>query len=171
MNYFELFGIAPSFNIDIATVKKKFYELSRANHPDFFGGGTVAEQNWSIEQTATINQAYKTLLNKDLLIKYILGLKGLIQEEEKYPLPPDFLLEVMDLNEQVMELDKSDIVAVAALLATAQNLEIEIYETIEPIMANYAENSENTSTEKELLQVKDYYFKKKYINRIIAGLQ
>jgi molecular chaperone HscB len=35
-------------------------------------------------------------------------------------------------------------------------------------MANY---SENTTTEKELLQVKDYYFKKKYLDRILAGLQ
>ena len=71
MNYFELFGIEPSFTIDTATIKKKFYELSRANHPDFFGGGTTEEQNTALEQSATINEAYKTLQNKDQLIKYI----------------------------------------------------------------------------------------------------
>ena len=92
MNYFELFGIEPSFTIDTATIKKKFYELSRANHPDFFGGGTTEEQNAALEHSATINEAYKTLQNKDQLIKYILGLKGLIQEEEKYQLPPDFFI-------------------------------------------------------------------------------
>jgi molecular chaperone HscB len=108
------------------------------------------------------------LQNKDQLIKYILGLKGLIQEEEKYQLPPDFLMEVMDLNEQVMELDKADTAAVAAIKATANNLQNEIYEAIEPVMANY---SESVTTEKELLQVKDYYFKKKYLDRILAGLQ
>jgi molecular chaperone HscB len=90
MNYFELFGIEPSFTIDTATIKKKFYELSRANHPDFFGGGTEEEQNTALEQSATINEAYKTLQNKDQLIKYILGLKGLIQEEEKVPITPRF---------------------------------------------------------------------------------
>jgi molecular chaperone HscB len=168
MNYFELFGIEPSFTIDTATIKKKFYELSRANHPDFFGGGTEEEQNTALEQSATINEAYKTLQNKDQLIKYILGLKGLIQEEEKYQLPPDFLMEVMDLNEQVMELDKADTAAVAAIKAAANNLQNEIYEAIEPVMANY---SESVTTEKELLQVKDYYFKKKYLDRILAGLQ
>ena len=31
--------------------------------------------------------------------------------------------------------------------------------------------SDDTATEKELLQVKDYYFKKKYLDRILAGLQ
>ena len=168
MNYFELFGIEPSFNIDTATIKKKFYELSRANHPDFFGGGTIAEQNLSIEQSATINQAYKTLLNKDQLIKYMLTQKGLLQEEEKYNLPPDFLMEVMDLNEQVMELDKADTAAVAAIKTAANNLQNEIYEAIEPVITNY---TEGTTTEKELLQVKDYYFKKKYLDRILAGLQ
>ena len=168
MNYFELFQIAPSFNIDAAAVKKKFYELSRANHPDFFGQGTAEEQNLAIEQSATINKAYKTLLNKDQLIKYILTQKGLLQEEEKYNLSTDFLMEVMDLNEQVMELDKADNAAVAALLATANNLQTEIYENIEPVLEHY---QENTTPEKELLQVKDYYFKKKYLDKIIAGLQ
>jgi molecular chaperone HscB len=168
MNYFELYGIAPSFNIDAAAVRKKFYELSRAHHPDFNGGGTASEQQEVLEKSAMINEAYKTLLNKDLLIKYILTSKGLLQEEEKYNLPPDFLMEVMDLNEQVMELDKTDTTAVASLMATAKNLETELYEAIEPVMAHY---SESTDTEKELLQVKDYYFKKKYLDRIISGLQ
>jgi len=168
MNYFELYGIAPSFNIDTAAVRKKFYELSRTHHPDYNGGGTATEQQEVLEKSAMINEAYKTLLNKDLLIKYILTSKGLLLEEEKYNLPPDFLMEVMDLNEQVMELDKTDTTAVASLMATAKNLETELYEAIEPVMDNY---SENTSTEKEMLQVKDYYFKKKYLDRIISGLQ
>jgi len=168
MNYFELYGIAPSFNIDAAAVRKKFYELSRAYHPDFNGGGTATEQQEVLEKSAMINEAYKTLLNKDLLIKYILTSKGLLQEEEKYNLPPDFLMEVMDLNEQVMELDKTDTTAVASLMTTAKNLEKDLYEAIKPIMEDYAEDS---STEKELLQVKDYYFKKKYLDRIISGLQ
>lgn len=168
MNYFELYGIAPSFNIDTAAVRKKFYELSRAYHPDFYSGGSATEQQEVLEKSAMINEAYKTLLNKDLLIKYILTSKGLLQEEEKYNLPPDFLMEVMDLNEQVMELDKGDTTAVSSLMATAKNLETELYEAIEPVMDNY---SEDTSTEKELLQVKDYYFKKKYLDRIISGLQ
>lgn len=168
MNYFEIYGIEPSFTIDAAAVRKKFYELSRAYHPDFNGGGTATEQQEVLEKSAMINEAYKTLLNKDLLIKYILTSKGLLQEEEKYNLPPDFLMEVMDLNEQVMELDKTDTTAVASLMATAKNLETELYEAIEPVMDNY---SESTDTEKELLQVKDYYFKKKYLDRIISGLQ
>lgn len=168
MNYFELFGIAPGFTIDAAALKKKFYELSRAYHPDFYGGGTAMEQEESLEKSATVNEAYKTLQNPDLIIKYILGLKGLIQEEEKYNLPPDFLMEVMDLNEQVMELDKTDTAAVATLLTAAKNLQNEIHEAVAPTLANY---SHDTATEKELLQIKDYYYKKKYLDRIISGLQ
>lgn len=77
-------------------------------------------------------------------------------------------MEVMDLNEQVMELDKADTTAVAAIKAAANNLQNEIYEATEPVITNY---TEGITTEKELLQVKDYYFKKKYLDRILAGLQ
>lgn len=168
MNYFELYGITPGFTIDAAALKKKFYELSRQYHPDFNGGGTASEQEEALEISATINEAYKTLQNPDLLIKYVLGLKGMIQEEEKYNLPPDFLMEVMDLNEQVMELDKTDTAAVNIIKTAAKNLQDEIHEAIAPHLANY---SHDTVTEKELLQIKDYYYKKKYLDRILSGLQ
>ena len=64
MNYFELFGIEPGFTIDAAALKKKFYELSRAYHPDFYGGGTTMEQEEALEKSATVNEAYKTLQNR-----------------------------------------------------------------------------------------------------------
>jgi hypothetical protein len=38
MNYFELFELEQSFLPDQALVKKKFYQLSRQYHPDFYGG-------------------------------------------------------------------------------------------------------------------------------------
>ena len=40
----------------------------------------------------------------------------------------------------------------------------QIYNDVAPIVENY---QEGTTTEKELLQVKDYYYKKKYLQRIL----
>lgn len=168
MNYFELFGIKPSFDIDQVAVKQRFYELSRAYHPDFFGNGTEAEQAEALDKSAMVNEAYKTLLNKDTLTKYILIMEGVLQAEEAYQLPPDFLMEVMDLNEQAMEINRNDTAAVNELRQTVQQLQTEIYESIQPVMEDY---ESHPATEKALLQIKDYYYKKKYLDKILAGLQ
>lgn len=168
MNYFELYNIPCSFQPDQSLVKKKFYALSRQYHPDFFGGATEVEKQEALEISAQVNKAYKVFQNQDELIKYILQQKSLLEEEEKYSLPPEFLMEVMELNEQVMELDKSDTAGIKAVLAVLNELENNIYEPIEAVLTH---SDAATCTEKTLLQVKAYYFKKKYLDRIRGELE
>ncbi len=47
MNYFDFFDIEQSFLPDQALVKKKFYQLSRQYHPDFYGNGSADEKGES----------------------------------------------------------------------------------------------------------------------------
>ncbi len=163
MNYFELYKIPISFLPDLGFVKKQFYALSRQYHPDFFGGAAEFEKEDALAVSAQINQAYKIFQDKEATIKYLLQLKGLLEEDEKYNLPSHFLMEVMELNEHVMELDPTDKAAIKLVETELHELQKNIYETVESIIANY---KEGISSEKELLQVKDYYFKKKYLDRI-----
>jgi molecular chaperone HscB len=168
MNIFELYNIPVSFTPDFLQVKKTFYELSKKYHPDFAGGSSEDEKKELLEKSAMINTALKIFQSKDLLIKYILQEKGLLEEEEKYNLAPNFLMEVMELNEQVMELQDTENEIKKAELRNSivqqlNTIEQTIYAPIESLLANY---SETTGTEKELLQIKDYYFKQKYIDRM-----
>jgi molecular chaperone HscB len=167
MNFFELYTIPVSFNPDPETVKKQFYLLSRKFHPDFFGGADEAEKQHVLEMSALVNKAYKTFQSADAVMKYLLQIHSLLEEEEKYALPPQFLMEVMELNEQVMEMDKEDQAAKALVLELANELQKDIYEPVEAIIKNY---QKGITTEKELLQVKEYYYKKKYLNRILAEI-
>jgi molecular chaperone HscB len=161
MNYFELYDIPVSLKPDLPIVKKKFYELSRKYHPDFFSNATEEEQAEVLEKSSAVNKAFKTFSNADETIKYVLQQKGLLEEEEKYQLPPDFLMEMMELNEQM---ENGSTGAVQLAVSAIQN---EIYEPVKEIIEHY---QEGVSTKEELLQVKDYYFKKKYLNRILEGL-
>jgi molecular chaperone HscB len=90
----------------------------------------------------------------------------MLQEEEKYELSSDFLMEVMEINEAIMDAEvytsKSD------LLEKIETLESEIYAPVKNSIENY---QEGVTSEAELLQVKDYYFKKKYIDRIKRELK
>ena len=168
MNYFELYNIPVSFLPRQQELKQKFYELSRKYHPDFYTHENEFDQAEALEKSSQVNKAYKILTNKDETIKHILQLKGLLEEEEKFQLPPDFLMEMMELNEQLteakMEEDRS---AIATLKKTVDSHEKEIYSQVKAIVENY---EDGTTTADELLKVKEYYFKKKYLNRILATI-
>ena len=103
MTYFEIFGLPVQLKVDKADLPKRFFELSRKFHPDFYANATPSEQQRALEITANLNKAFKTFQNEDDTIKYVLQLKGLLEEEEKYQLPPDFLMEVLEINEQLMD--------------------------------------------------------------------
>jgi molecular chaperone HscB len=166
MNHFELFKLPISLKPDQALVKQRFYELSRQYHPDFHGQASEEEQAEALEKASQVNMAYKVLVHPDETIRYVLQLKGLVEEEEKYQLSPDFLSEMMDLNEQA--LDVSEQADADRLQQTIQQTQKEIYEPVAAIVENY---QEGITTEKELLQVKEYYYRKKYLDRILAGLK
>ncbi len=165
MTYFDLYSLPISLNPNQEEVKKKFYELSRQFHPDFHGQATEEEQAEMLEKSSMVNMAFKVFQHPDETIKYVLQLKGLLQDDEKYQLSPDFLMEMMDLNEEAS--DVSEQADVDRLTQTIHNLQKQSYEPVETIVANY---QEGITTEKELLQVKEYYFRKKYLDRILEGL-
>ena len=166
MNYFELYQLPLSLQPDPVKVKAKFYELSRLYHPDFHGQGTEEEQAEALEKASQVNMAWKVFQHPDETLKYVLQLKGLLEEEEKYQLSPEFLMEVMDLNEQA--LDVSEQADIDRLTQTIHQFQQTIYEPVAKIVADY---QEGVTTQEELLQVKEYYFRKKYLDRLLAGLK
>lgn len=158
MNYFELFDIPVQLKVIASTLSPKFFALSRQFHPDHFAGSDEKAQEEALENSALLNKAWKTFQNPDETIKYVLQLKELLEDEEKYELPPDFLMEVMELNEELIDSDDKDVIK-----SKINNFQSEIYEPVKNIVENYREA---VTTEKELLQVKQYYYKKKYLDRI-----
>ena len=166
MNYFEIFGIPVQLMVDKHGLSKKYFELSRKFHPDFFARATPSEQLKALEITASLNKAFKTFQDPDETIRYVLQLKELLEEEEKYQLPPGFLMEVLEINEQLMDTDDNPEIR-QNLQSIIENLQTEIYAPVKNIIENY---NEGHTTEKELLQVKEYYYKKKYLLRITQQL-
>ena len=108
--------------------------------------------------TPSINKAMKVFKKPDATLKYVLELKGIVEEEEKYPLPPDFLMEVMELNENLSE----------GSLAAIEAFEKSIYTEVSLIIENY---NDKTVTPAELQKLKEYYYKKKYLHRILERLE
>jgi molecular chaperone HscB len=164
MNYFELLDLPVQLKVNKNDVRKKYLELSKQNHPDFFVNATAEEQQNVMDTFSSLNKALKTLSNPDETIRYVLQSKGLLEDEEKYQLSPDFLMQMMEVNEELAEIeDDTDPNQKIRLQQQLNNLQKEIYEPVAHTIENY---QEGVTSEEELLQVKDYYFKKKYINRL-----
>ncbi len=157
MNYFQLFELPVSLKIDQEKLAQKYFELQKKYHPDFFTQATEHEQEEALEISSQLNKALKVFKSREETIKYVLQLKGLLEEEEKYQLPPDFLMEVMELNEDLSDDSAGQIAA----------MEQDIYSEAEPIVENY---NDQTITHGDLLKLKEYYYKKKYLNRILDRL-
>ncbi len=165
MNYFELFELPVSLIVSKATLAQKYFELQKKYHPDFYAQADDTEKAEVLEKSAMVNKAYKIFQQPDETIKYVLQQKGLLQEEEKYELPPDFLMDMMDLNEELSEAEPR---SVAVLEEKVAGIESELYEEVRSIVENY---SDGVTSETALLAVKEYYFKKKYLERIKERLR
>ena len=164
-NYFKLYDIPVSFHPDQAMVKSKFYELSRKYHPDHFaqaGGSELAEAQF---MASINNEAYKTLKSKDATIAYILTLNGLLETDEKYALPPDFLMEMMDINEAISEYEASpENDDARQMAANSLNEQLELWDDATDILLDRFDKGDHNK--ELLLEIKDQYFRKKYLLRI-----
>jgi molecular chaperone HscB len=119
VDYFSFFGLPRKLNIDVALLQREFYELSRKLHPDLNARADSHEQEWSLEQSSKLNDAYRTLKDPIKRTEYVLRLEGVELEEQsknateqaraagqvkKQVVPPDLLEEVFELNMQLEEL-------------------------------------------------------------------
>lgn len=162
MNYFALFGLPIGFQLDRTKLRTAFMEIQKASHPDKFVGEGAFEQQNALEKSALANKGFGILNNAEKVLPYVLEIKGVLTPEEKYNLAPHFLMEMMELNEAWMEAsDESDKNTVINQINAIQT---EIYAPVK----KYLEMDQIDSlTQEELLQIKEYYFKKKYLQRIL----
>jgi len=163
MNYFELFGLPIGFKVDPVQLRKSFMEIQRSSHPDKFAQASPEEQEAALEKSSMANKGFTLLNNKALVLPYVLELNGHMESDEKYALDPEFLMEMMDLNEAWMDAD--DEVAKQEVLTKVNNIENEIFS---PIQAFMETSSVDTISQEGMLQIKEYYYKQKYLNRILA---
>ena len=169
MTLFQLYNLTISFNPDKGLVKQQYFQLSRKYHPDIFSNGTDEEKEEALQLSSLINKGYKIFNNQDETIKYVLQLKGLLQDEEKYALPNAFLMEMMELNEELMDAKMNEDEATLENIKLAiHKFELLIYEPIKEIIES---NSIDNITHEKCLEVKEYYFKKKYLARILDGIK
>jgi len=103
-NYFELFGLPATFDIDSADLALRYRDLQRQFHPDRFASATDPERRLSVQLTAQINSALQTLKDPVARARYLLGLQGVdTGEDTDTAMDRAFLMEQMELREALAE--------------------------------------------------------------------
>ena len=161
MNYYDLFDIKMTPAVDNTRLAKKYFELQKKFHPDYFVNETEEEKEIALEKSSHINDAFKTFKDKSKTLAYFLKSKAVLEDEEKYNLPMDFLADMLDLNDLVLDEPEK-----ARKMVDEFNTELD--NEIEPIIKK-AENSEISDNDLQIL--KEYYFKKKYLSRIFDRIE
>jgi molecular chaperone HscB len=113
VTYFDVFVLPRKLALDTSALERAFYKLSRKLHPDVYARASEQEQQWSLEQTSLLNDAYRTLKNPIARTEYLLKLEGVEIEQDRSAengakkesrVPPDLLEEVFELNMQLEEM-------------------------------------------------------------------
>ena len=165
-DYFAFYGLSESFRPDEAALKRLYYAKSRETHPDFHATTSPENQAEMLRQATLNTDAYRTLAHPDQRMAYLLRQHGLLEEGKQEALPSDFLMDVMDLNEQLMELEAApDPTLLATVTAEVTALADTLDAGIEPLLAGY-EALPADHRPAALQQIRTYYLKKRYLLRI-----
>lgn len=103
IDYFTCLGLPRKLNIDTASLEGKFYEMSRAFHPDFYEGKSEMERAVSLSNSAVLNQAYRTLKDPIQRVEYLLRLEAGAAKDIPGKAPADLFETILEIQEHLEE--------------------------------------------------------------------
>ena len=103
-NFFEIFSLPASWEIDHSVLDKKFRTLQLTFHPDRYANKNDFEKRLAVQTASTINQAYETLSSPLLREQYLLKLEGFDADQESHITSDgQFLMQQMVLREALSD--------------------------------------------------------------------
>lgn len=161
-NYFDFFDIPVAFGIDQGLLKRRYFELSREYHPDYHTLGDEEDRTDALDMASFTNEAYSVLREEGARWEYVLRLNN-VWKEDDMTVPQDFLMEVMELNEGLMELELDYSESIAARVnAECAALERGMEDELSKLTSEY----DSCQGEELLGKIKSALLKKRYLLRI-----
>lgn len=99
---FALLGLPVTYELDTAELERAFFDKSKELHPDRFASAPAAERVAALSRSRALNDAYQVLKKPVSRAEYLLARAGVtIGDNER--LDPTFLMEILELREQLAE--------------------------------------------------------------------
>lgn len=137
VNHFQRMGLPVSFDVRVADLDQRYFDLQRHLHPDRFATRSAREKNLSQLQAIAINDSYEILKEPLKRADYLVHLKGTEVLPEGCNLVNDaeLLMESMELREALAEAETVEQVNVLSARAAE-----DIKRCIEQLSTLFAEN-------------------------------
>lgn len=92
-------GVDRRFDLDADDLRRRFLAASAEHHPDRFSD--PLEQADAVETMSRLTDAFRVLSDPELRARELLRLSGQEAEGDRDKLPPDLLMEVMEVREEL----------------------------------------------------------------------
>jgi molecular chaperone HscB len=185
--YFEVLGLAPRFDLDLAAGEASYKRLSRQVHPDRFATADPRARKASLARTVQLNDAWRTLRDPVRRAEYLLERAGIVlggddtrraggepeqQAVRKVVASPAFLMDVLELHEELKGAQRrGDAVTVAALSATMQARADAAMRTIGAALDGDAADRTPAQLDQAAQALAELRYYRRFLNEISAGAE
>jgi molecular chaperone HscB len=166
-DYFQFFGLEARLSIDLPDLENRFYRLSRQLHPDRHAQAAPSERERSLEASAILNDAYRTLRDPVARAEYLLKQQGFEQSKQA---PAELLDEVFDLNLALEELRGGDVSVRSRLEAARERFLALLQETdagLEGLFGAY----DRSPAPAALGEIRAALNRRKYISNLVQQVE
>jgi molecular chaperone HscB len=185
-DYFRFLGLPRKLRVEPAELERRFRELSRQFHPDYFYNASAAERRASLERSSYLNDAYRTMKQPMGRVEYLLQLEGLAAanpQEASKQVPPELLQEVFALNEELDEIRELRAGGAApdeiqrrleSARAPIEHKRAEHAAQLEDLSAQWdalADEAPEAERRAVLAALRDRMMERSYINNLLAGIE
>ncbi len=107
-DHWAVLGLERRLELERGDLERRFHALNRRFHPDYYRLRSTEEQAISLDDSAAVNAAYRTLRDPVGRVEYLLELEGMALGAAGQARPPaDLFEEIMELQEARQELEAS----------------------------------------------------------------
>jgi molecular chaperone HscB len=187
-DYFTFFGLPRKLIIAQDDLDRRFRELSRKFHPDYYYNASPTERLASLERSSYLNDAYRALRTPATRIEHLLAIEGLPSTKSEgetgaAKVPPALLEEVFELNEQLDEIREqresgADPATLASRLDAArapiERKREEHERQIEALSAQWDSQAETAAPAERratLDALRETLLERNYINNLLATIE
>lgn len=158
-DYYDFFGLPHKLALDTGELERRYYALSRRLHPDVYFRRSAREQQFSLDATAILNDAYRTLRDPVARAEYLLRQNGITRGGER--VPPELLEEMFEWNMALEDADQEQLDAVRARFSAM------LEESGTKLAARFREY-DATGSREALLGVRALLERRRFLERLLG---
>ena len=161
-NFFELFDLPVSCDVDLSQLQQRYMKLQKQLHPDRYANASDQEKRLSMQHTSWINEALATLKDPVLRAGYLLKLKDVdVNPANNNTMDAAFLMQQLEMREKLEHVRQSYKITEDDPIAELEAITKEIKQTAKDMMQGFAQSYEAG----ELDEAREWIRKLQFMNK------